>query len=361
MIKLSHKMLIRFYLLICISIFFTKAYAQTGKTKINSATGLQADSTRIFNMLQSKWGMFLHWSLGTFSGQEWTKGITDPGYFAAKNADTDQWCRVAKSAGMGYIIFVAKHHDGFCLWDTKTTNFKVTNSPLKKDVLAQLRKSCDKYGIKLCLYFSEADWTWDNLENPAMKAAQLKELFTNYGEIPLAWMDVAQWDGGLGHNETEDIIRKYQPNCFIGFNHGLPAGDLQSREMGSFDKLAGEKKPTLDQNTIDSLVAINKKYVLQLNWEEAAKIETVLVLHYNRYLLAECAIPINQLNGKWFWFYNEATKNNAISADKLVAMYNEAVKARVLFSLALGPDKNGQLRPIDVETLTKAGHQIERK
>ncbi len=61
---------------------------------------------------------------------------------------------------MSYISFLSKHHDGFCLWDTETTAGKVTNSPLGIDVLAQLRKSCDKYGIKLALYFSEGDWNW---------------------------------------------------------------------------------------------------------------------------------------------------------------------------------------------------------
>jgi len=309
------------------------------------------DSIRIKNILDMKWGLFLHWSLGTFSGEEWTKGITSPDYFKATNVNTDQWCEVAKDAGMGYIIFVAKHHDGFCLWDTKTTEFKVTNSPLKKDVLAELRKSCDKYGIKLCLYFSEADWTWENMENPEMKAAQITELFTQYGEIPLVWMDVAQWDGGLDHNATEALVRKYQPNCFIGFNHGLPAGDLQSREMGTFDKLIADKKPDLEQSVLDSLVALNKQFVLDLNWTEAAKIESIMIEHYNRYLVAECAVPINQLDGKWYWFYNDATKDNAITSDKILDLLQQAVNAKVLFSLALGPDKNGMLRQVDVERL----------
>ena len=61
---------------------------------------------------------------------------------------------------MGYILFLTKHHDGFCLWDTKTTDRKVTKAPLGRDVLAGLRKSCDKYGIKLALYFSEGEWAW---------------------------------------------------------------------------------------------------------------------------------------------------------------------------------------------------------
>ena len=81
-------------------------------------------------------------------------------FFRAKACDTDQWARTAKEAGMGYILFLTKHHDGFCLWDTKTTDRKVTKAPLGRDVLAELRKSCDKHGVKLALYFSEGDWNW---------------------------------------------------------------------------------------------------------------------------------------------------------------------------------------------------------
>ncbi|MEP7107241.1 MAG: alpha-L-fucosidase [Ferruginibacter sp.] len=317
------------------------------------------DSTRIKNLQAMKWGLFLHWSLGTFSGEEWTTNVKSPDFFAAKEMKTDQWCQAAKEAGMGYIIFVAKHHDGFCLWDTKTTEFKVTNSPLKKDALAELRKSCDKYGIKLCLYFSEADWTWPKMENAGMKAAQLKELFTNYGEIPLVWMDVAQWDGGLDHDSTEALIRKYQPNCFIGFNHGLPAGELQSRERGTFDQLYAAKEPPLAKPVLDSLVLLNKKYVLDLNWTEAGKIEAILMNHYNRYLVAECAFPINQVTKEdVYWFYNDQHKDNAIPAEKVFEMYKLAVNSNVLFSLALGPDKNGELRKVDIERLKEVGKMI---
>ena len=107
-----------------------------------------------------KWGMFICWSFSTFSGKEWTPGVKDVAFFKAAGCDADQWARTAKEAGMGYILFLTKHHDGFCLWDTKTTDRKVTKAPLGRDVLAELRKSCDKYGIRLALYFSEGDWTW---------------------------------------------------------------------------------------------------------------------------------------------------------------------------------------------------------
>lgn len=309
------------------------------------------DDIRVKNMLDAKWGMFLHFSLGTFSNEEWTMGITDPAFFNPKRINTDQWCRVAKEAGMGYIILVAKHHDGFCLWDTKTTKFKSTNSPVKKDVVDELRKSCKRFNLKLCLYFSEADWTWPDLKNAALKKEQLTELLTQYGEISLIWLDVAQWDGGLDHRETIALIKKYQPNCFVGVNHGRPVGDLQSREMGAPVPMKKVDVAPLSEEIVDSLVNLDEKYVMELNWDEAAKIEKKLYSHYPNYLLAESAICINQKDDKWYWFYNTETVDNAIPAIQIYDIYKQAIKNKVLFSLAMGPDRNGEIKPIDVERL----------
>ena len=151
------------------------------------------DKVRAKQIQDMEWGMFICWSFSSFYGREWTptKG-KDASFFKATGCDTDQWCKTAKEAGMGYILFLAKHHDGFCLWDTKTTEKKVTNSPIGVDVLAKLRKSCDKYGIKLALYFSEGDWNWPGAvdgkhnkggNNPEMKKDQHKELLTQYGAM----------------------------------------------------------------------------------------------------------------------------------------------------------------------------------
>ena len=90
-----------------------------------------------------RWGMFICWSFSTFSGKEWTGGITDVNFFRATDADTDQWARTAKEAGMGYILFLTKHHDGFCLWDTKTTDRKVTKAPLEGQQRAQRHQQQD--------------------------------------------------------------------------------------------------------------------------------------------------------------------------------------------------------------------------
>ncbi len=320
----------------------------------NPALDLHARAKEIGSL---RFGMFICWSLSTFSGYEWTRGVSDPAFFKATGCDTDQWCKTAKEAGMGYILFLTKHHDGFCLWDTKTTEFKVTNSPLKMDVLAALRKSCDKYGIKLALYFSEGDWTWlkdvpqDGLlpgspkwgdkiwsssDRPEIKKAQLKELVTQYGPIEFFWMDHAQGDGGLGHKETAEWVHQFQPGCFVGFNHGEPAGELAIREVG---------KPGPIGNADASVY--NK---------EAEK-------NYKGYLLAEFTYPILPAHdGGAMWFYS-LPKHDALClpVEKILEDYEGAVKYGNIFSLDVGPNYAGKLRDVDVTTLRAVGEKIRTK
>lgn len=280
-----------------------------------------------------RWGMFICWSFSTFSGHEWTRNVEDVDFFKATRVDTDQWARTAKEAEMGYILFLAKHHDGFCLWDTKTTDFKVTKAPLGTDVLAELRKSCDKYGIKLALYFSEADWNWPDATrgkdgdpkgektNPEMKKAQLKELLTKYGPIEYIWFDRAAGNGGLSHAETFAWCKQLQPECFIGFNHGEPGGeDMRIGEMGN-------PAPVPEDSP---------------------------------FYLAEFTYPILPPHqGGANWFYSLPKHDNLVRpASKLFRDYQGAVKYGNLFSINIGPDYEGKIRDIDVKTLREVAGYI---
>ena len=284
------------------------------------------------------WGMFVCWSFSTFSGKEWTPGVKDVAFFKATGVDTDQWALTAKEAGMGYILFLTKHHDGFCLWDTQTTARKVTNAPLGRDVLAELKKSCDKHGIKLALYFSEGEFK-DNADyhpggyTPAMKKAQLKELLTQYGPIEYIWFDHAQTDGGLSHQDTLAWCKSFQPGCFIGFNHGDQQGaDIRLGEMGKPGPLADHKAAGPHMRDAPS----------------------------KAYLLAEFTYPIlTKHHGGAMWFYS-LPEHDALCqpAGKIYQDYLGAVKFGNIFSLDVGPDAQGKLRKIDVETLRHVGAMI---
>jgi len=308
----------------------------------------KVDMARRAEELKSlRWGMFLCWSFSTFSGKEWTPGVTDVGFFKATGCDTDQWARTAKEAGMGYILFLTKHHDGFCLWDTATTDRKVTRAPLGRDVLAELRKSCDRHGIRLALYFSEGDWTWPGAadgkgwkagvgKNPEMKKAQLKELLTGYGPIEYIWFDHAVGDGGLNHADTIAFCKSLQPGCFIGFNHGDQAGsDIRLGEMGRPGPLAdhGAAGPHMRDAPSQS------------------------------YLLAEFTYPILPPHkGGAMWFYSLPIHDGLChSVDRLYRDYLGAVKYGNIFSLDVGPDYAGKLRAVDVDALRAVGKRIREK
>lgn len=293
-----------------------------------------------------RWGMFICWSYSTFSGSEWTKTQDkDAAYFRATAVDTDQWARTAKEAGMGYILFLAKHHDGFCLWDTATTEKKVTNAPLGKDVVAELKKSCDKHGIKLAFYFSEGDWNWPGAvdgahqkggNNPDMKKAQLKELLTQYGPIKYIWFDHAAGDGGLNHEETFAFCKSLQPGCFIGFNHGdQRAADIRIGEMG-------RPGPLADPTAAGPYA------------EKAAT---------NRYLLAEFTYPILPPHqGGAMWFYSLPKHDNLVHpAVKLYRDYLGAEKFGNIFSINIGPNYEGKIRDVDVAVLREVGRMIREK
>jgi len=287
-----------------------------------------------------KWGMFVCWSFSTFSGKEWTPGVKDISAFKATGCDTDQWAKTAKEAGMGYILFLTKHHDGFCLWDTKTTERKVTKAPLGLDVLAQLRRSCDKFGIKLALYFSEGEFADHKDYHPGgytaeMKKAQLKELLTEYGPIEYIWFDHAQTDGGLSHTKTTEWCKQFQPGCFIGYNHGEASGDIRLGEMG-------HPSPLHDAS--------------------GAGFGSADAKGKTGYLVAEFTYPILPAHeGGAQWFYSLPKHDTlCLPAEKLYADYLGAVKVGNIFSIDVGPDYAGKLRDIDVQTLRKVGEMIKQ-
>ena len=309
-------------------------------TQTNNANVSPVSETRVKQLQDLHWGMFICWSFSTFSGKEWTPGVTNIDLFAAKDCDADQWAKAAKDAGMGYILFLTKHHDGFCLWDTKTTDRKVTKTPLGRDVLSELKRSCDKYGIKLALYFSEGEWAWpakpdgarfenNGGYNPEMKKAQLKELLTQYGPIEYIWFDHAVGDGGLSHAKTEKWVKSFQPDCFVGFNHGEVAGDIRLGEMG---------RPG----------PVNRKTGIGADFG---------------YLVAEFTYPIlPKHKGGAMWFYSLPEHDHlCLPAEKIYADDLGAVKYGNIFSLDVGPDYNGKLRTIDVETLHQVGEMIRAK
>lgn len=111
-------------------------------------------------MLKRGYGMFIHFGVNTFSGDEWSDGTVPVSAYNPTRLDCDQWVRVARDAGFRYVLLITKHHDGFCLWDSKYTDYDVASSPVKTDVVGEVSKACKKYGLQFAIYYS----LWDRHE-----------------------------------------------------------------------------------------------------------------------------------------------------------------------------------------------------
>lgn len=184
--------------------------------------------------MERKYGMFIHFGVNTFGNVEWSDGGIDARSYQPDEIDAEGWVRTAYEAGMNYVIMITKHHDGFCLWDTKYTDYCVRNSGNPTDVVKAVSEACKKYGMGLGLYYS----LWDRKEIsykenfnegyiPYM-LNQLEELMDGrYGDIVELWLDgpwekySVQWRYDLIY----DLVKRYQPMCQIGINHtiGLPS------------------------------------------------------------------------------------------------------------------------------------------
>lgn len=193
-------------------------------------------------------GAIIHFGPNTFMDREWGDGTADPSVFNPTSVDPEQWMQAAKAAGIKYVVFVAKHHDGFCLWPTAKTQYSIKSSPWKAgqgDLVHDVAAAARKYGLKFGIYLSP----WDRHE-PSYKdsaaydgyyLAQLNELVANYGELVEFWLDGA---GSAGHvydfDRYVDNLRVYQPNTLVFADAALlKYGDI--RWVGNEDGSAPEE------------------------------------------------------------------------------------------------------------------------
>ena len=233
--------------------------------------------------MEDRFGMFIHWGLYSIPAcGEWMmsqKEMTIEEYskyfdqFDPVDYDPKKWVRLAKKAGMKYVVLTAKHHDGFCLFDSKLTDYKSTNTKAGRDLVREFVDACREEGLKVGLYFSIIDWHHPDFpkygdrqhpmrNNPAYKDekidfdrylaymhGQIKELVTGYGKLDLLWFDFS-YDDMTGEKwkatELIKMVRKYQPDVIIdnrlegaGDNHGsitteeplIYSGDFASPEQ----------------------------------------------------------------------------------------------------------------------------------
>ena len=288
---------------------------------------------------------FIHYSLNTYTDQEWGFGNEDPKLFNPSDLDCRQWARVCKQAGMKGIIFTAKHHCGFCMWPSAYTEYSVKNSPWKDgkgDVVRELAEACREEGLAFAVYLSPWDRNHPEYGRPAYVTYfrnQLRELLTNYGDIFEVWFDGANggdgWYGGAnetrridgktyyGWAETFRMIRELQPRAVI-WNDGGDRGDL--RWVGTEAGNIGETNWSLMPSKGDT---------------------PYQMLHYgvedgDVWCPGETNTSIRP-----GWFYHEAENEHVKSLSKLMDTYYKSVgrNSTLLLNFPIAP--NGRIHPND--------------
>ena len=284
-----------------------------------------------------EFGVIVHFSTNTFLNQEWGDGTAKPSDFNPTSFDPDQWMQAIKASGAKYVVLVAKHHDGFCLWPTDQTDYSIKASPWKNgrgDVVGDVARAARKYGLKFGIYLSP----WDR-HDPRYKEkdstdydnyymAELSELALNYGDLVEFWLDGA---GSAGHvydfKKIVETLRTYQPNSVVFADTGLfEFGD--ARWVGT----ESGRIPYENWNVIDRHGV--------LRWRPV-----------------EADTPLRNLH--WFWHPNDEA--SVKSLDELLTTYDETVGHGGQLMLGLAPDNRGLLPDSDVARLKELGDAIRER
>ena len=232
-----------------------------GATSLFAEKFTPATPAAIKNWRDARFGMFIHWGPVSLTEHEigWSRGKETPveeydklyTRFNPTKFNADEWVAIAKAAGMKYIVLTTKHHDGFCLWDTKQTDYNIMNTPFKRDVVKELSEACKKGGIAFGTYYSTCDWHNPDLpvtspggktvrEKSDLEAytkylkAQTKELLS-YGPLFTLWYDVPQkFDAERGASVI-NMARAIQPDIVINNRTGAKGDyDTPEQKIGSF-------------------------------------------------------------------------------------------------------------------------------
>lgn len=316
-------------------------------TVLLSSLLLQAPSTRAQNAVdlkptpqQTEWqdlefGVILHFGTNTFLNREWGDGTASPTVFNPTQFDPDQWMKAIRASGAKYVVMVAKHHDGFCLWPTAQTDYSIKASPWKNgkgDMIREVANAARANGLKFGVYLSPWDRHEPKYKDPAAYDAyynaELEELASGYGDLVEFWLDGAG-SAGRTYNFPKIIetLRTYQPNTIVFADTGLfEYGDA---------RWAGDESGK----------------VTYQNWN-------VIDRHgYLRWRPIEVDTPLRKLH--WFWHPDDVASLKSL--DDLLDSYENSVGHGGQWMLGVAPDDRGLLPDADVARLRELGAALSSR
>jgi alpha-L-fucosidase len=300
--------------------------------------------------------LFLHFGMNTFTNREWGDGKEDPSIFAPSRLDTRQWARTARAAGFRAMILTAKHHDGFCLWPSKTTTHTVARSPWRGgqgDVVREFVDACRNHGLRAGFYLSPWDRNskvyGDSARYNDFYCDQLTELLTQYGPVSEVWFDGANGEGPNGRRQVYDwpriwgLVRKLQPNAVIFSDAGPDV-----RWCGNEKGIAGEPNwSTVDPAAVQFPGATGPGVTAALqNGDPAGSV----------WRPAEADTSIRP-----GWFYHPAEDSRVRTVDQLVDLYFNSVGRNSKLLLNVPPTPEGLFHPTDESRLIAFSERLRAR
>lgn len=335
------------------------------KEFLKNAAHVVPSENQLRHLRETPFYAFIHFCPNTYTNLEWGDGTEDPAIFNPTELDCDQWARAVKDAGMKGIVLTAKHHDGFCLWQTKYTEHSMKNSPYKNgkgDIVKECAEACKKHGLKFGFYLSPWDRNskyYGTDEYNTYYKNQLTELLTNYGEIFYVWFDGACGEGPNGKKQVYDfkgyveLVKKYQPDACIFHDTGTIRWCGNEAGMAPFAQWAVVPKelcPMNEPQTEGALVDGSLEFL----YNSDITIGSLQQIMYSKGLVFAPAETDMSIRPGWFYHKNE----DPHSLERLFTTYLNTVGNNSTFHLNIPPMPNGKFDPRDLKRLGELGNLI---
>lgn len=309
---------------------------------------------------------FVHFSPNTYTGLEWGTGKEDPAIFNPTELDCDSWVEAIKSAGMKGAVITAKHHDGFCLWQTETTEHSIKNSPYKNgkgDIVREFADACRRGGIKFGFYLSPWDRNCELYGTDAYNdfyRAQLTELLTNYGDVFHVWFDGACGEGPSGKKQVYDfesyfeLVRKYQPNATVFKDEGPDirwcGNESGSARAAEWAVVPWELCYFCEKQTEGKLFDGELKHIYNSD-KDIGTLENIM--YSSGLVFCPSEIDMSIRPG---WFYHPEEEPHSL--ERLFNTYLRSVGGNTTFNLNIPPMPNGKFDQRDIVRLKELGDKI---